>query len=58
MGDENGIVVVPEERLAEVLNIAQEYAETEERVKDWIAQGFNPIEAHERVRYDQMTKGG
>jgi len=55
MGDDNGIVVVPQERIADVLKIAQECAETEEKVKDWIAQGVNPIEAHERVQYDQLT---
>lgn len=55
MGDDNGIVVVPQERVADVLKIAQECAETEEKVKDWIAQGVHPIEAHERVKYDQLT---
>jgi regulator of RNase E activity RraA len=55
MGDDNGIVIVPQPSLPDVLKIAQECADTEEKVKDWIAQGVNPIEAHERVNYDQMT---
>jgi 4-hydroxy-4-methyl-2-oxoglutarate aldolase len=55
MGDDNGVVVVPQRHMAEALRIAQECAETEERVKDMIAQGVHPVEAHERVRYDQMT---
>jgi regulator of RNase E activity RraA len=55
VADDNGVVIVPQERVAEVLKITQECAETEERVKGWIAQGINPITAHERVRYDQMT---
>jgi 4-hydroxy-4-methyl-2-oxoglutarate aldolase len=55
MGDDNGVVVVPQRHMSEVLKIAQECAETEERVKDMIAQGVHPVEAHERVRYDHMT---
>lgn len=55
VADDNGVVVVPQEHVADVLKIAQECAETEERVKDWIAQGMNPITAHERVQYDRMT---
>ena len=31
-------------------------AETEERIKAWIAAGVNPVEAHERVKYDEMTE--
>lgn len=58
MGDDNGVVIVPGERIAEVLALAQEYAETEEKIKDAIGQGINPVEAHDRVRYDQMTQSG
>jgi 4-hydroxy-4-methyl-2-oxoglutarate aldolase len=57
MGDDNGVVIVPQEHVAEVLRIAQECAATEEKVKEMIAQGMHPVEAHERVRYDQMTSG-
>ena len=57
MADDNGVVVVPWEHAADVLKIAQECAETEERVKNWIAQGVHPVEAPERVRYDQMNSG-
>ena len=57
MADDNGVVVVPWEHAADVLKIAQECAETEERVKNWIAQGVHPVEAHERVKYDQMNSG-
>jgi 4-hydroxy-4-methyl-2-oxoglutarate aldolase len=55
MGDANGVVIVPQRHISEALRIAQECAETEERVKDMIAEGVHPVEAHERVRYDQMT---
>ncbi len=39
-----------------VLHIAQELADTEERVKDAISQGVDPIEAHQQVNYDRMTQ--
>jgi 4-hydroxy-4-methyl-2-oxoglutarate aldolase len=55
MGDDNGVVIVPQGHIFEALKIAQECAETEEKVKDMIAQGVHPVEAHERVQYDQMT---
>lgn len=58
MADDNGVVIVPERHLADVLALAQEYAETEERIKEAISQGINPVEAHERVRYDRMTQAG
>ena len=57
VADENGVVIVPGSRTQEVLEIAQKFAETEERVKDAIASGVDPIVAHEQVNYDQMTQG-
>jgi len=56
MADVNGVVIVPQAYIAEALDIAQEVAATEERIKDAISQGANPVEAHQRVRYDQMTQ--
>jgi 4-hydroxy-4-methyl-2-oxoglutarate aldolase len=56
MGDDNGIVVVPQAQSAAVLKLAQEFAALEERVKDAISQGVNPVEAHERVNYDRITQ--
>ena len=58
IGDDNGVVIVPQAHIADVLQIAQACAETEEKVKEWIAQGINPVEAHERVKYDLMTGPG
>ncbi len=55
VGDENGVVVVPGEAAPEVLRAARACAEAEERVKAWIREGVDPVEAHERVRYDRMT---
>lgn len=56
VADQNGVVAVPGSRTQEVLEIAQEFAETEERVKDAIASGVDPIKAHQQVNYDQMTQ--
>lgn len=56
MGDINGILVIPEAQAEMVLHIAQEFADTEERVKDAISQGVDPIEAHKQVNYDRMTQ--
>ncbi len=56
MGDLNGILVIPEAQAEMVLHIAQEFADTEERMKDAISQGVDPIEAHKQVNYDRMTQ--
>ena len=57
MADANGVVVVPHENISEILVAAQACFENEEKVKAWIAEGVDPIEAHDRVRYNQMTGG-
>ena len=41
---------------ADVLTLVQDSPPLEERVKDAISQGVNPVEAHERVNYDRMTQ--
>ena len=56
MADPNGVVVVPGAQAPEALKLAQEFADTEERVKDAIARGVDPVEAHRQVNYDQMTR--
>jgi 4-hydroxy-4-methyl-2-oxoglutarate aldolase len=58
MADDNGVVVVTWDRVQEVLEVSQGFAETEERIKDAIAGGVDPVEAHQQVNYDQMTRGG
>jgi len=55
LADENGIAVAPQDRLEEVLRIAQECAAAEERLRSWISQGVDPLEAHDRVKYEQLT---
>ena len=54
--DADGVVVVPGAQAPEALKLAQEFADTEERVKDAIARGVDPVEAHRQVNYDQMTR--
>ena len=56
IADENGVVVVPGSQTKEVLELAQQFAKTEEQVKDAIASGVDPIVAHQQVNYDQMTQ--
>ena len=56
VADDNGMVVVPWDRVHQALELALEFAETEERVKDAIARGMDPVEAHKQVNYDRMTE--
>jgi regulator of RNase E activity RraA len=56
MADDNGVVVVPGDRAQEALELVQSFAETEARVKDAIARGVDPVEAHQQVGYDRMTE--
>jgi regulator of RNase E activity RraA len=56
LADENGTVVIPHERIAEVITFAQKVRATEERVIAEIRAGADPIEAHQRVNYDNMLK--
>ncbi|QJR12036.1 hypothetical protein DSM104443_03119 [Usitatibacter rugosus] len=56
VADDNGTVVVPQERLAEVLAFAQKVKATEDAVIAAIRAGADPMEAHEKVNYDNMLK--
>jgi 4-hydroxy-4-methyl-2-oxoglutarate aldolase len=56
LADENGTVVIPQERVAEVVTFAQKVRATEERVIAEIRAGADPVEAHQRVNYDNMLK--
>ena len=58
IADDNGVVIVPQERLDEILLTAQEGLADEERIRDWIASGVDPVEAHERVHYDRAADPG
>ena len=56
-GDENGIVVVPESRAGEVLELAHAFLAAENRIKDAIAGGMDPIVAHDQYGYDRLPQG-
>jgi regulator of RNase E activity RraA len=56
LADDNGTVVIPHERVAEVIAFAQKVRATEERVIAEIRAGADPVEAHQRVNYDNMLK--
>ena len=56
VADENGTLVIPQERLAEVLAFAQKVKATEEAVIAAVRAGADPVEAHEKVNYDNMLK--
>ncbi len=56
MADDNGVLVIPIERAGEVLAFAQQVKATEEKVIAAVRAGVDPIEAHEKVKYDQMLK--
>ena len=56
LADDNGTVVIPMEKAAEVLAFAQKVKATEDRVIAEIRAGADPLEAHERVNYDNMLK--
>jgi len=57
MADDNGVLVIPHERVEEVLEIAERYKAIEEQIVAAIRDGADPVEAHERVSYDRMTSG-
>jgi 4-hydroxy-4-methyl-2-oxoglutarate aldolase len=56
IADENGVCVVPQDRIREVLEFAQNVKATEERLIAEIRAGADPIAAHERVTYDSLLK--
>lgn len=58
MADDNGVVVVPAEHLEEVLRIAVECNDTENRIIEAIRAGTDPVEAHNAAGYDHMTAPG
>lgn len=58
MADENGVCIVPENRIQEVLEFASLFKSIEDGIVEAVRSGMDPVEAHDRVRYDMMTKAG
>ena len=58
VADENGICVVPSDRMEEVLRFSQLFKSIEDKIIEEVKNGADPVTAHESVRYDLMTKAG
>ena len=58
IADENGICVVPSNRMEEVLHFSQLFKSIEDKIVQEVQNGADPVTAHENVRYDLMTKAG
>jgi regulator of RNase E activity RraA len=56
VGDGDGVVVIPAGREGDVLDIAGEIAEAEDRIREEIAGGSRLDEARKRHRYMQLTR--
>jgi 4-hydroxy-4-methyl-2-oxoglutarate aldolase len=58
MADENGVCVVPKDKMAEVLELAKLFKSIEDSIVEAVRSGIDPVVAHDRVRYDMMTRAG
>ncbi len=56
VGDVNGVVVIPPEKLEEILTAAEEILEKEERMKKDILAGMDILEVDSKYNYEQMLK--
>lgn len=52
LADVNGVVVIPAARADEVMEKARACFEREEKIKQWIGAGVDPVEAHQRAGYE------
>ena len=50
IGDKDGVVVIPQEIVAEVLVRSEEVVRTENRVRKAILQGVHPVDAYRKYR--------
>jgi regulator of RNase E activity RraA len=53
MGDDNGVLVIPADRLSDVLFRAENVERTEKHIREAIRSGMPLVEARKRFRYDQ-----
>jgi len=56
VGDVNGVVVIPPEKLEEVLTAAEKIMEQEEKMKQDILAGMDILEVDRKYNYEQMLK--
>ena len=55
---ENGVCIVPKDKMEEVLGYAQLFKSIEDQIIEAVRGGMDPVIAHEEVQYDMMTKAG
>jgi regulator of RNase E activity RraA len=55
-GDESGVLVIPRAHAGEVLAVSRKLKATEDSVIAAIRRGDDPVVAHEKVDYDQLTR--
>lgn len=56
VADENGVCVVPQEHAEDVLEHAERFKAIEDAVVEAVRKGEDPVDAHKRVSYDEMTE--
>ena len=56
VADDNGTIVIPIDQLGAVIEFAQKVKATEDRIIAQVRAGMDPVEAHEKVNYDNMLK--
>jgi 4-hydroxy-4-methyl-2-oxoglutarate aldolase len=56
VGDVNGVVVIPIERVDEVLNEAEKLMDKEERMKKDLLAGLDVLEVDKKYNYEHMLK--
>ena len=56
VGDINGLVVIPPEKIEEVISAAEEILEKEELMKADILKGMDILEVDSKYNYEQMLK--
>jgi len=58
VGDDSGIVVVPQARAADVLAVAQQVADAEQRIESLVRSGLTLREAREKEGYHALQRRG
>ena len=58
LGDRSGIVVIPQERMEEVLCKAEELYDKEEYMRANLKSGMSLLEVHEKYNYNARLHGG
>jgi 4-hydroxy-4-methyl-2-oxoglutarate aldolase len=58
MGDETGVLVIPRNRAEEVLAVAKEIDEAEQRIIEELKRGLSITEARKKHRYHELQRGG